>query len=290
MAVTYSELPNKVVKAANGVDYAYREAGQGTVPLILLAAMEFGQADVLGFSIGSFVAQDIALIRPGVLRRLILASSAPQGAAGMHGSAADVIDAVGVPEIDPQRVLDVFNTRSPSSRLRARFPIPASRRVRRRCQGIPQRSGPGRQCANQLTFSTMRNRAAPLIIWRRRPPHRPVRRAQNDQFGAARPAGMTIEVPRPYWAALCASFRARTDYTAWDGASHLQAADRRCCAGYGFGHTTVGGVPIRMSGAAGDSLVSEVDGLRWRVPGDAPSCPGPQLGRPAGLRRLRNPW
>ena len=36
MAVTYSELPNKVVKAANGVDHAYREAGQGTVPLILL--------------------------------------------------------------------------------------------------------------------------------------------------------------------------------------------------------------------------------------------------------------
>ena len=81
-----------------------------------LAAMEFGQADVLGFSIGSFVAQDIALIRPGVPRRLILASSAPQGAAGMHGWAADVIDAVGVPEVEPGRVLDVFNTRSPSSR------------------------------------------------------------------------------------------------------------------------------------------------------------------------------
>jgi pimeloyl-ACP methyl ester carboxylesterase len=84
--------------------------------IAFLAAMEFGQADVLGFSIGSFVAQDITLIRPGVLRRLILASSAPQGAAGMHGWATDVIDAVGVPEVDPERVLDVFNTRSPSSR------------------------------------------------------------------------------------------------------------------------------------------------------------------------------
>jgi pimeloyl-ACP methyl ester carboxylesterase len=84
--------------------------------IAFLAAMEFGQADVLGFFIGSFVAQDIALIRPGVLRRLILASSAPQGAAGMHGWVADVIDAVGGPEVDPERVLDVFNTRSPSSR------------------------------------------------------------------------------------------------------------------------------------------------------------------------------
>jgi pimeloyl-ACP methyl ester carboxylesterase len=29
--------------------------------IAFLAAMEFGQADVLGFSIGSFVAQDIAV-------------------------------------------------------------------------------------------------------------------------------------------------------------------------------------------------------------------------------------
>jgi pimeloyl-ACP methyl ester carboxylesterase len=56
--------------------------------IAFLAAIEFGQADVLGYSIGSFVAQDITLIRPGVLRRLILASSAPQGAAGLHGWAA----------------------------------------------------------------------------------------------------------------------------------------------------------------------------------------------------------
>ncbi len=162
MAAKYSELPNKLVSAANGVDYAYREVGGGTVPLVLLqhfrgnldnwdpvlidalaatrhvvtfdnagvggstgttpdtveqmardaiaflAAMGFGQVDVLGFSIGSFVAQEIALIRPGLLRRLILASSAPQGAAGMHGWAADVVGAVGVPDVSPDGVLDVF--------------------------------------------------------------------------------------------------------------------------------------------------------------------------------------
>lgn len=170
MAETYSEAPNKLVSAANGIDYAYRETGAGTVPLVLLqhfrgnldswdpalidalavarrvvtfdnagvggstgttpntveqmahdaiaflAAMEFGQADILGFSIGSFVAQEIALIRPGALRKVILASSAPQGAAGMHGWAADVIGAVGVPDVSPDGVLDVFYTRSSSSR------------------------------------------------------------------------------------------------------------------------------------------------------------------------------
>src|SRR5260221_12595520 len=34
--MTYAELPNKLVSAANGVDYAYREAGDGAVPLVLL--------------------------------------------------------------------------------------------------------------------------------------------------------------------------------------------------------------------------------------------------------------
>jgi pimeloyl-ACP methyl ester carboxylesterase len=36
--------------------------------------------DVLGFSIGSFVAQEIALTRPSVVNRVVLASSAPKGA------------------------------------------------------------------------------------------------------------------------------------------------------------------------------------------------------------------
>jgi pimeloyl-ACP methyl ester carboxylesterase len=170
MAAPYSELPNNMINAANGIDYAYREAGQGAVPLVLLqhfrgnldnwdpalidalaasrrvvtfdnagvggstgttpsdiaqmardaiaflAAMEFDQVDLLGFSIGSFVAQEIALIRPRLVRRLILASSAPQGAAGMHGWAPDVIGEIGAPELGADAVLDVFYARSQASR------------------------------------------------------------------------------------------------------------------------------------------------------------------------------
>jgi pimeloyl-ACP methyl ester carboxylesterase len=172
MAKGYSELPNELVSAANGVDYAYRDTGGGedTVPLILLqhfrgnldnwdpalidalastrrvvafdnagvgastgttphvieqmahdaitflAAMEFGQADLLGFSIGSFVAQQIALVRPAIVRKLVLASSAPQGAAGMHGWAPEVIGAIGTPKTSPEEYLDVFFTQSASSR------------------------------------------------------------------------------------------------------------------------------------------------------------------------------
>ncbi len=84
--------------------------------IAFLAAMGFSQADLLGFSIGSFVAQQIALTRPTIVRRLILASSAPRGAAGMHGWAPEVIGAIGTPETSPQAYLDVFFTRSAPSR------------------------------------------------------------------------------------------------------------------------------------------------------------------------------
>jgi pimeloyl-ACP methyl ester carboxylesterase len=78
-------------------------------------ALGLSQVDLLGFSIGSFVAQEIALRRPALVRRLILASSAPQGAAGMHGWAPAVISAVGTPETGPEGYLSVFFTASETS-------------------------------------------------------------------------------------------------------------------------------------------------------------------------------
>src|SRR3954467_2401520 len=33
---SYSVSPNRMVSAANGVDYAYRQVGEGTSPLVLL--------------------------------------------------------------------------------------------------------------------------------------------------------------------------------------------------------------------------------------------------------------
>jgi pimeloyl-ACP methyl ester carboxylesterase len=173
IVTSYSTLPNKLLKAPNGIDYAYRDTGPGTsggVALVLLqhfrgnldswdpalidalasaqrvitfdnagvggstgttpdtveqmahdaiaflAAMDLGQVDLLGFSIGSFVAQQIALTRPAIVRRLVLASSAPQGAAGMHGWAPEVIGAIGTPDTSPEEYLGVFFASSPSSR------------------------------------------------------------------------------------------------------------------------------------------------------------------------------
>src|SRR6476469_7171006 len=118
----YVDAPTRRVTAGNAIEYAYRELGDGDVPLVLLQhfrgnldnwdpalidalaaglrvvtfdnvgvgattgttpntveamahdaiafieAMDFQRVDLLGFSIGSFVAQEIALVRPDLLR------------------------------------------------------------------------------------------------------------------------------------------------------------------------------------------------------------------------------
>jgi pimeloyl-ACP methyl ester carboxylesterase len=81
-----------------------------------IEALEVGEVDLLGFSIGSFVAQEIALVRPSIVHNVVLASSAPQGASGMHGWAPEVIDAVGKPETSAADYLGVFFTGSEASR------------------------------------------------------------------------------------------------------------------------------------------------------------------------------
>src|SRR5580765_3210296 len=84
--------------------------------IAFIEALNLQRVDLLGFSIGSFVAQEIALIRPDLLRRVVLASSAPQGAAGMHGWAPEVIAAVGSPETTPEGYLEVFFAPTTTSR------------------------------------------------------------------------------------------------------------------------------------------------------------------------------
>jgi pimeloyl-ACP methyl ester carboxylesterase len=56
-------------------------------------ALALGEIDLLGFSIGGFVAQEMALVRPTLVRRLVLAATGPKGAPGMHGWRQDIADA-----------------------------------------------------------------------------------------------------------------------------------------------------------------------------------------------------
>ncbi|MEQ6028363.1 alpha/beta hydrolase [Streptomyces salinarius] len=55
-----------------------------------IAALGLEHIDLLGFSLGGFVAQDMALVRPRLIRRLILAGTGPKGAPGMHGWRKDI--------------------------------------------------------------------------------------------------------------------------------------------------------------------------------------------------------
>lgn len=51
--------------------------------IALIRAMGFDQVDLLGFSLGGFVAQDVALKAPDLVRRLILTGTGPAGGQGI---------------------------------------------------------------------------------------------------------------------------------------------------------------------------------------------------------------
>jgi pimeloyl-ACP methyl ester carboxylesterase len=60
--------------------------------------LELGQVDLLGFSLGGYIAQEIALVRPRLVRRLVLAGTAPQGAPGIHRW-SDEVYALATPDV-----------------------------------------------------------------------------------------------------------------------------------------------------------------------------------------------
>jgi pimeloyl-ACP methyl ester carboxylesterase len=70
-------------------------------------ALGLRQIDLLGFSIGGFVAQEIALVRPWLVRRLVLAATGPKGAPGMHGWRDDIAAAARA-ESKPENLLYIM--------------------------------------------------------------------------------------------------------------------------------------------------------------------------------------
>ena len=58
--------------------------------LQFIDALGLQQIDVFGFSIGGYVAQELTLIRPRLVRRVVLAGTAPQGGERIHGFDDDV--------------------------------------------------------------------------------------------------------------------------------------------------------------------------------------------------------
>jgi pimeloyl-ACP methyl ester carboxylesterase len=112
-------------------DNAGVAASGGTVPTTiegmanyaagLLRALDVRQADVLGFSMGSLVAQQLALEHPETVRRVILIGSGPRAGVGMASLTPEFQEMLGKKHDNPDDLLlDVFFTPSASSQAAGR--------------------------------------------------------------------------------------------------------------------------------------------------------------------------
>ncbi|WP_275630020.1 alpha/beta hydrolase [Pseudomonas sp. 273] len=69
---------------ASGGDAPMSVGEMASDTIALIHAMGFEQVDLLGFSLGGFVAQDVVLKAPGLVRRLILTGTGPAGGQGIN--------------------------------------------------------------------------------------------------------------------------------------------------------------------------------------------------------------
>ena len=79
-------------------------------------ALELRTFDLLGFSLGGFVAQDLALLRPWAVRNLVLAGTGPAGAPTMHGWREDIERESRHDVPSPENLLYIFFAHTDTSR------------------------------------------------------------------------------------------------------------------------------------------------------------------------------
>jgi len=114
VTVTYSKLPNRLVSAANGIDYAYRDAGDGAVPLVLLQYFR-----------GNLDSWDPALIDALAATRPVLTFD-NTGVGGSRGTTPNLIQQM-APLIDPGYLTDPSDVTRVIDGLRAARTIAAAR-------------------------------------------------------------------------------------------------------------------------------------------------------------------
>ena len=86
--------------------------------LLFVDALGLEQIDLLGFSLGGFVAQELALMRPRMVRRIVLAGTAPQGGPDLHRWTDDVYANATADEITAETALNIFFSGSEESRAK----------------------------------------------------------------------------------------------------------------------------------------------------------------------------
>ena len=100
------------------VDNAGIGLSTGTVPRTITAmardvtaftdALGLTRIDLLGYSIGGMIAQEVALLRPQLPRRLVLAGTGPRGGQLMHGWISDVRSTANAENNGPADLLRLF--------------------------------------------------------------------------------------------------------------------------------------------------------------------------------------
>ena len=86
--------------------------------LRFIDALGLGQVDLLGFSLGGYIAQEVALVRPRLVRRIVLAGTAPRGAPRIHRWSDDVY-ALATPDVpSPEGFIRLFFSGSEDSRAK----------------------------------------------------------------------------------------------------------------------------------------------------------------------------
>jgi pimeloyl-ACP methyl ester carboxylesterase len=122
-----------VSSSSGEVPTSVEQMGANAVSFI--KAMGLPQVDVLGFSIGGFVAQEITLQAPELVRRLVLVGTGPRGGQGMATLTPEAQEIFGATYDEPDHLwLRVHFTRSEKSQAAGReFPqaLPAARRESR---------------------------------------------------------------------------------------------------------------------------------------------------------------
>jgi pimeloyl-ACP methyl ester carboxylesterase len=86
--------------------------------LAFIDALGCKQIDLLGFSLGGYVAQELVLLRPRLVRRLVLAGTAPQGGPDLHRWSDDVYAHASAHEPDAEDLLSLFFSSSEQSRAK----------------------------------------------------------------------------------------------------------------------------------------------------------------------------
>src|SRR5258708_27310088 len=93
----------------------------GANAVAFIKALGLTKVDVLGFSIGGFVAQEIALQGPGLVRRLVLVGTGPRGGEGMGTLTPEAQEIFGAAYDEPDHLwLRVHFTKSENSQAAGR--------------------------------------------------------------------------------------------------------------------------------------------------------------------------